>query len=269
MSNTAPLTIKSAFSESFHLTKGFKWPIFKRHFIFLFWTFLMGVLSSIVVFVFKMIDVPQSVTERLVSFVVLVVYAKVLLIPCIMMGVRKSIGLTVDMTSIRADYSYSGKLIFYYTLLFLSPIWIFSSSDNSPLLLLAMIYILFFLILSPLLAFASPLIFIKKRSIGFALKSSYRKMKRYWKVVWSFTLMFDLPILVGMFAAAFSENQYTHLLVGLLMILFLIANIWLIPLRFTFSGVLFREAYRLKKRQLSVPSADAKGDELKVELQNK
>ncbi|RDI42053.1 DUF2189 domain-containing protein [Aquicella lusitana] len=226
------LTISHVISEAWALVTGVKMPIFILSLIMSGGSLLLT--FTITSFAYFWEGTLSLVLSLIVACFELSLFWYVLAVSA-MVGVRQSVGLSVNLLLIFSQCLKVKDKLFYLFLLWLPLILLYVAITNLALphgfigVLLHLVTFLIFLFLTlPMLVFALPLIVTKQIDTLSAVKSAFDKMGQYWLEV----IVCYLIIVILTFIS---------------MIPFGIGLIWTIPMGFNVMGILFRDVYGLKR----------------------
>src|SRR5579885_1228824 len=231
------IIVGDVLKEAWRLVSGLKWPIF--------WiTILLPVTFSIVMFIlaiflikqFLLLAVPLLILLSGVSFFLMWCMLSIV----VMLGVRQAIGLPID---VRLVYSQcmqvKGSLLslFFIWLAFFAVYafvkYVFIPAGIIGLILNIALYLVCLYATLPIIIFALLLIITKRVSIQQALEEGYTVMNQYWlEIIACYVLM----AIIGFISAI-------PLGIGL---------IWTIPMHYAMLGILFRNAYGLKRKPQNI-----------------
>lgn len=234
------MAMADVLKESWQLVSGLKLPIF---IVFLIYsglylaliplTFLTFILFPKTFITGNPVFNPPMIVVFSVIFI-LITYATAI---AIVLGVRQAIGLRIRLKTAFNDCMKVKKDLFFlflflivlmglleFTHYFIIPEGVFGN------ILLILIYLALSYFILPLFIFALPLIVTKRTKVADAIESSYHMMNRYWLVVYAAYIIMSIIISLSM----------VPLGIGL---------IWTIPMYFALIGILFRNAYGLKRKK--------------------
>ena len=256
------LQIKAIFVAAWRLTSGLKWPVLKRVlWVFLSVTILLWLQLIITAYIQRHFSWPyfSYQTLNVVIKIMVSILVMKLWVPVLMIGVRKAIGLPVDLKLIKFEcanvkYSLLNLIIIYalivnvfsFVLEFLPSYGLYWAGGR------VMWYVIVSALLIPINFFAFPLLVIQKLTVYSALKSAYKKALTNWIVVAGSCITLSILIWSLIGVLLWLGLYYRAVTVYLLPPVLLILLFWLIPMLSTLGGVLFRELYGLKKREEAV-----------------
>jgi len=256
-------SVLSSIGEAFRLINGIKWIVFKRAMFVFCIIIALSFLMILILWLFLFITNNQLIElSTILSNSFLHVFLKLCFItiairlwaPVLIVGVRRAIGLPVELKLIRLECSRVGT-----PLLILSCIHavLFVVAANGLTFLSGDILfwatcrglwrIVVTILLVPITFFAFPLVVIKKAPVFSALSSAYRNMHANFSFIVEVCLTLYLPVasVVGLILLYGLYNPLATKYV--LPVVEGILSIWLLPLAATVGGILFRDVYRLRK----------------------
>jgi len=226
------MIIKDILLEAWQLVSGLKWPVC--------WVLtLLPTAYFIVAIIITLLLHPRSMLLT-IPFFIIAVCTTCFVMWCtlaivIMLGVRQAIGLPIDVKVV-----YSQCMEVKDKLLYLFLIWmsingicvlvqhvLIPSNTIGMILNIALDLITLYCTL-PLMIFALPLIVTKRCDLQYALENAYNIMNQYWFVI---IACYVIMMIISAISAI-------PLGIGLL---------WTIPMYYAMAGVLFRNAYGLKR----------------------
>ena len=253
----------SSIGEAFRLINGIKWIVFKRAMLVFCLIIALSFLIILILWFFlfitnnKLIDLSTILSNPMLHVFLKLCFITIairLWAPVLIVGVRRAIGLPVELKLIRLECSRVGS-----SLLILSCIHavLFVITANGLTFLSGDILfwatcrglwrIVVTILLVPITFFAFPLVVIQKAPVFSALSSAYRKMVANFSFIAEVCLTLYLPV-ASVLGLILLYGLYNPLATKyFLPFAEAILSIWLLPLAATVGGVLFRDVYRLRK----------------------
>jgi hypothetical protein len=226
--------------ESWELVNGLKKPIFYIFLIYMALFIPFFILTAILslIFLSSALENPLLNPAFIIAFSLFFILMSYVLSTAIMLGVRQAIGLPAQLKMALADCMKPKKNLFYLFIFNLIIIGIFEFvrsfilPDPDSIVgigLLIITYLILIYCTLPLYAFALPLIVTKRADTASAIESGFRMMKRYWLEVMVSYIIITIIAFISMIPLG-------------------IGIIWTGPMYFAWTGILFRNAYGLKKK---------------------
>ena len=247
------ITPSRVVSEAWQLVHGLKLPIL-----------ICGILTSVIAVPFillnllilhidnttpaQTVSLSNSVLKFFIQFLTAIAGTSIWTV-ALMMGIRKALGLSIQFTPIKKaclavlPQLFMGIVMYAFLQIIFTSVFLLNAKNGLILAATLVLNFIFVALITPLFNFIFPLIIMRKWSVSQAIASVFQKGKQYWQLIFSsfaviaiFSLCFQL-ITLGMRA---SDPK------GLIMRFFIllalsVMSLWLIPLNFTLTGVLFRE----------------------------
>lgn len=238
---TKKIQIGQLLKESWQLVNGLKMPIFLI-FLLYFVIFIPYLILNVAISLSALINsYPQPPHAELhptsiILFCLFFILMSYIISIAIMVGVRHAIGLPAKIKLAFSECMQVKTTLFYLFLVNLVMIGIFEFINKFILpegmlgmVLVILLYIILLYCTLPLYLFALPLIVTKRLDVFTAIEKGFGSMKRYW-----------LEIIVSyLIICVISVISMIPLGIGLF---------WTGPMYFSWVGILFRDAYGLKKR---------------------
>lgn len=251
----------TSLEEAYRLTYGLKKIMLQRSFLVIFITFLISVpLLIINLYVLKHYNLSNFFyhTIKFAVKVVAVAIAIKLWVPMLIVGVRRSIGLPINLEEIKLacfmEKQNIYKLSFIYavvTSVLASLLLLFPGYSVSEFAFRFGVYLLLSFLVTPITFFAFPLIITKKLTPIAALNSAYKNMYTNWATLAGPIILINV-LFPSMIGCIILIQQHVSLLLGaILQIILFISVLWLIPMISTLGGILFRDTYGLTQRKTS------------------
>lgn len=190
--------------------------------------------------------------------VIAIVIAIKIWVPVIIIGVRRSIGLSINLDEIKLECFIEKqgvlKLSFIYAILLSvlsSPLLLFPGYSASELVFKFGVYVLLSFIVTPITFFAFPLVIIKKLAVFEALNSAYKNVYTNWRMIAGPIIFINIlfPSMLG--CLTLLRPHMSAVFGGVLQIIISLLSVWLIPIIPTLGGILFRETYGLRPKKIS------------------
>jgi len=248
-------------SESFKLTRGLKWPIFKRN-------ILITILSGLIILVqfsvlLRLLDVSYSPTSSYLNIalfytltLITVIMIFKLYIPIFLMGVNQALGLPVDINLIKYECSAVKKELFKLVIFygFLAVTYAFFFIYLNTLIIYNILHLVFGLIFTfiftPICLLSIPLITKEKKVFHVAINSSYESFFLNWIPILGSYIIFTTISTIIFITLTVGKLWLIHHIPNNTLVLLPLINIipfiWLLPMLVTIGGVVYRDIFSLK-----------------------
>ena len=240
-------------SESWRLVPGLKWPIFKRGLLIFFITVIVVSTGLYVDIHFGWPKFMFRVVSFVAGLIALIINMK-LWVPVLMMGVRRAIGLPIDLRVIKLECAKVQSTLFQLIILYalisdisLNARMLLFGKDihwSIPGSILRVVWdIVLLFVLTPMTIFAFPLVITQKLTVSAALASAYEKMWANWVIVLGTSILLFILTAAVFFALIFISKFMPPAIGFIFIIALTIVPIWLLPMLILIGGILFRDLY--------------------------